>query len=93
MTLLCKIYRSVNKSDCYLYVPFEQDLEGVPEALLKQLGKLESAMTLKLTPERKLAQADITEVLSQLNEQGYYLQMASTTDEYMQIVRARNEKL
>ena len=93
MTVLCTIYRSANKSDCYLYVPFEQDLEGVPEALLKQLGKLESAMTLKLTPERKLAQADITEVLSQLNEQGYYLQMASTTDEYMQIVRARNEKL
>jgi len=74
-------------------VPFEKDLEAVPEALLKQLGKLESAMTLKLTPERKLAQADITEVLAQLDEQGYYLQIASTADEYMQIVRARNEKL
>ncbi|MBQ0720847.1 MAG: YcgL domain-containing protein [Gammaproteobacteria bacterium] len=93
MTVLCKIYKSANKSDCYLYVPFEKDLEAVPEALLKQLGKLEPAMTLKLTPERKLAQADIKEVLAQLDEQGYYLQMASTSDEYMQIVRARNERL
>lgn len=93
MTVLCKIYRSVNKADCYLYVPHEKDLEDIPEPLLKHLGKLEPAMTLKLTPERKLAQADIKEVLAQLDEQGYYLQMASTTDEYMQIVRARNEKL
>lgn len=93
MSVLCKIYRSVNKSDCYLYVPLEQDLEGVPEALLKHLGKLEEAMTLNLTPKRKLAQADTTEVLAQLDDQGYYLQMASTTDEYMQIVRSRNEKL
>ena len=93
MTVLCKIYRSLNKSDCYLYVPHEQDLEAVPDALLKHLGKLEPAMTLKLTPQRKLAQADIKEVLAQLEEQGYYLQMASTSDDYMQIVRARNEKL
>jgi uncharacterized protein YcgL (UPF0745 family) len=50
-------------------------------------------MTLKLTPERKLAQADIKDVLAQLDEQGYYLQMASTADEYMQIIRERNEKL
>ncbi|MBL4782275.1 MAG: YcgL domain-containing protein [Porticoccaceae bacterium] len=93
MTVLCKIYRSLNKSDCYLYVPYEKDLEGVPETLLKHLGRLEPAMTLKLSPERKLAQADIKEVLAQLDAEGYYLQMASTTDEYMQIVRARNEKL
>ena len=93
MTVLCKIYRSVNKTDCYLYVPHEKDLADVPEPLLKHLGKLEPAMTLKLTPERKLAQADIKDVLTQLDEQGYYLQMASTADEYMQIVRGRNEKL
>ena len=93
MTVLCKIYKSVNKSDCYLYVPQAKDLEAVPDALLKHLGKLEVAMTLKLTPQRKLAQVDIKEVLAKLDEQGYFLQMASTSDEYMQIVRARNEKL
>lgn len=93
MTVLCKIYRSLVKNDCYLYVPYEDDLKRVPELLLKQLGKCELAMTLKLSPERKLAQRDIEEVLAKLDEQGYYLQMASTTDEYMQIVRARNEKL
>ncbi|OUS14308.1 hypothetical protein A9Q89_00265 [Gammaproteobacteria bacterium 53_120_T64] len=93
MTVLCKIYRSLNKSDCYLYVPYEKDLEVVPEALLKHLGKLETAMTLKLTPQRKLAQADIKEVLSELDKQGYYLQVASSSDEYMRVVRARNEKL
>ena len=93
MMTLCKIYRSLTKDNCYLYVPFDEDLKRVPEDLLAYFGKYELAMTLKLTPQRKLAQVDIKEVLAKLDEQGYFLQMASTSDEYMQIVRARNEKL
>ena len=93
MMTLCKIYRSLTKDNCYLYVPFDEDLKRVPEDLLAYFGKYELAMTLKLTPERTLAQSDIAEVLAQLKQKGYYLQLSSTTDEYMQIIRARNEKL
>ncbi len=53
----------------------ESDLENLPEALLMLTGKLEQAMELDLTPERKLARADVVEVMQSLEEKGFYLQI------------------
>ena len=73
------IYRCAKKQDMYLYVlcndDGESDLENLPEALLMLTGKLEQAMALDLTAERKLARADVVEVMRSLEEQGFYLQM------------------
>ncbi len=75
---LLKVYKSRRKADMYLYVDFADDLEQVPEALLKQFGAPELALSLKLAPGRRLARADAVEVLSTVAEQGYYLQMPPT---------------
>ena len=71
----CAIYKGHNKIDHYLYVEREDDFSRVPEALLKILGRLELVMTLELSPDRKLAQADIHQVRDSLRDQGYYFQM------------------
>lgn len=71
----CAIYRSLKKFDSYLYVEREGDFTRVPPALLRMLGGLEFVMTLELTPQRKLANADVAQVRRQLSEQGYYLQL------------------
>lgn len=71
----CAIYRSRKKLDTYLYVEREDDFERVPDALREMLGGLDFVMTLELTPERTLAQADPEQVRQQLREQGYYLQL------------------
>lgn len=73
--LLCEIYRSPRKDEMYLYVDKRQGLADVPEPLLKQFGSPQSVMTLILHPERSLARANVTDVISAIREQGFYLQM------------------
>lgn len=58
-----------------MYVPKNEDLSHVPEALLNLLGKLIFVMELHISPEQKLATEDPTLVLQNLNTQGYHLQM------------------
>lgn len=76
--ILCSVFRSERKEGAYLYTPFKTGhnaLADVPAELLAQLGTLTEVMKLKLTPERKLAQADAARVIQQLQEKGYYLQL------------------
>jgi hypothetical protein len=75
MSILCTIYRSPKKEGMYLYVDKKEDLERVPEFLLNVFGTPQFAMTLLLSPDRKLARADREEVVLAIAEQGYYLQM------------------
>ena len=75
MTRQVKIYRSPRQLDMYLYVDSAEDLERVPQALLKRFGVPVEAMSLELSAERKLARADADAVLESITEAGYYLQM------------------
>lgn len=75
MSVVVSIYRSPKKEGMYLYVAKAGGLDKVPESLLKQFGTAQLAMTLALTPERKLARAETARVLEAIAEQGYYLQL------------------
>ena len=91
MKSLTTIYRSPKKEGMYLYVDKKEDLSRVPEALLKQFGVPELAMTLIITPEKKLARANSKEVLQAINEQGFYLQMPPSITDSM--ATSANDKL
>ncbi len=91
--VLCHIYKSPADNEMYLYVPQQEDLARVPKPLLDRFGKPQRVTTLVLTPERKLARADIGKVLAALRTQGYYLQMPPPPDEQMRAIRVRNERL
>ena len=71
----CAIYRSNVKLETYLYIRAKDDFSDVPEILLKGFGQPEFVMELELTPERKLARVEITEVMDSLREKGFFLQM------------------
>ncbi|RKQ96391.1 hypothetical protein C7446_2992 [Kushneria sinocarnis] len=73
--LLCDVYRSPRREEMYLYVERARGLEDVPEALLKEFGRPETALTLLLTHERSLARTDAARVIEHIRSQGYYLQM------------------
>lgn len=83
MKVLCEIFRSSRKEEMYLYVDRARGLKDVPEVLMRQFGEPESVMTLVLTPERRLARADVGEVLAAIGEQGFYLQMPPTPAELL----------
>ncbi|MDY0007671.1 MAG: YcgL domain-containing protein [Spongiibacteraceae bacterium] len=75
MKCLCSIYRSPRLAETYLYVAKDEGLARVPEALLGRFGKPALAMTLLLSPARRLARADVSQVLEAIEAQGFYLQM------------------
>lgn len=72
---LCAVFRSRRNADTYLYVDHQEGFARVPEALMRELGGTERAMTLALHPGRKLARADVAEVLRAIEERGFYLQL------------------
>ncbi|MDH5446970.1 MAG: YcgL domain-containing protein [Gammaproteobacteria bacterium] len=76
--LKCVIFRCSKKQEMYLYVPWQEDesliLSHLPEGLLTITGQLEKVMELELTSERKLARANVTQVMAELVEKGFYLQ-------------------
>jgi len=76
----CAIYRSPKKPDTYLYVAAKDDFSRIPETLLKMLGEPVHVMDLELDPERRLAQENVGEVLYNLRERGWHLQMPRQDD-------------
>ncbi len=70
-----RVYRSGRKQEMYLYVDAHDGLKRVPDVLLERFGKPEEALSMMLTPERRLARADAARVLDSIEEEGFYLQM------------------
>lgn len=95
MKIISQIYRSAKEEGMYLYVKKEEGLTRVPDELLKLFGAPQAAMVLLLTPEKKLAHADIHAVADSLNSKGYYLQLPPRDglDAEAQRIRALNSKL
>ena len=75
MNLTCEIYKSKKNEELYLYVEQSERFDRVPPSLLDQINQEKIIMTVMLSPERKLARADVEKVLLEIQEKGFYLQM------------------
>ena len=71
----CEIYKCSKKSETYLYVEKPIVRDELPGTLLDILGDLSLVMELEITPESRLASEDASQVLAQVQEQGFYLQL------------------
>ncbi|MEE9494316.1 MAG: YcgL domain-containing protein [Gammaproteobacteria bacterium] len=78
----CVVYKSANKNKAgyYLYVEQSDDFSRVPESLIGLMGDLEFVLKTCLSPEKSLAQVGVAEVMQQIQEQGFFLQMPQTSD-------------
>ena len=85
--MVCHIYRSNLKLDTYLYLIERDEFSVVPAELLRVFGEPEYSFSFDLKPDRKLAKEDTAEVLANLEEQGYHLQLQS--DELIEEMLAR----
>jgi uncharacterized protein YcgL (UPF0745 family) len=74
------VFRSRRIADMYLFVDKSDGLARVPEALKHRFGPPELAMELVLTPEHRLARADAGQVLLEIQENGFYLQLPPRLD-------------
>ena len=76
----CSVFRSSLKDFTYIYLRTDHDYDDLPDSLRAVFGKPGLVMNLELTPERKLAYADVNEVMKNLDEQGYHLQLPPQKD-------------
>ncbi|WP_330926151.1 YcgL domain-containing protein [Candidatus Sororendozoicomonas aggregata] len=84
MNVLASIYKSPKKNDMYLYLLKADRLSKVPQALSTLFGKPEHVMDILLTPERQLARVEPWQVIEALNTRGFYLQMPTPEDDYIE---------
>jgi uncharacterized protein YcgL (UPF0745 family) len=70
-----------------------EGLGRVPEALMDRFGRHQSAMTMLLTPDKKLARAETELVIKGIKEEGFYLQMPPVKETEMAELASKNSKL
>lgn len=71
----CYVYRSPMRKETYLYLAVEGDFTAIPDALMDLFGPPELALEFDLTEDRSLAKEDARDVLQNLRERGFHLQM------------------
>jgi len=83
MKRICSVFKSSKKDEMYLYVDKMEALKRVPEALLKMFGSPIHVFDMLLTPEKELARIDAAQVLDDIRDKGFFLQMPPAKDDYM----------
>ncbi len=76
----CVVYKSLRQYDYYLFVKKDDGFSRLPDGLKQILGVLEKVIDLELDANRTLIRADVVEVMQQIEEKGYFLQMPPRTD-------------
>lgn len=71
----CFVYRSEKKQGMFLYLSEKDDFSCVPESLLKLLGETTYSFEFDLSQDRKLVKVEAKEVMKNMSENGYFLQM------------------
>ncbi|MDC1436207.1 YcgL domain-containing protein [Gammaproteobacteria bacterium] len=78
--MLCTIYRGSRENELYLYVAKGHDLSQLPTELMTRIGEVKEVMTLALDINRKLARVKTENVLADIKEKGYFLQLPPNID-------------
>jgi len=71
----CSIFKTNKKEGAYLYLAKLTDFEQLPESLQQLFSEQVEVMELTVTLETVLATEDVAQVLENLREQGFHLQL------------------
>jgi uncharacterized protein YcgL (UPF0745 family) len=78
--ILCQVFRSPRRAGTYLFVDRSEGISRVPEELCESFGEPELVVTIKLSANRQLGQADAAAVLAAIRGKGFYLQLPPAVD-------------
>ena len=76
----CTVFRSSQKDFTYIFLLAGHDFDDLPDTLKEVFGQPEFVMNLEITPKRKLAYSDVKQVMQNLSEEGYHLQLPPKED-------------
>ena len=68
------VYKSQRKQDTFVYLARRDDFATIPAPVQAQLAPWVFVLDVALTPQRRLAQADVGQVRQQLAERGFFVQ-------------------
>ena len=74
-TVDCRVLRCSRQDEMYIYLRQDLQPQDIPEALRQRAGQLTEVMQLQLSAQRRLARVNVLDVIAQLKQQGYFLQM------------------
>ncbi|GAB5414077.1 MAG: YcgL domain-containing protein [Congregibacter sp.] len=78
---ICEVFRSPRREGMYLYVDRSEGLARVPDAMLSGFGEPQSVMVLVIDENKRLARAKAPDVLTDIEQRGFYLQMPPAASE------------
>jgi len=81
--VICEVFKSPRKDEMYLYVDKKEGFKRVPESLLEVFGKPKAVMTMLIREDKDLARAKAEDVLREIREKGFYLQMPPQKEDYL----------
>jgi len=73
------VYRCNKQPNTYLFLTQKGNFDSLPNELLTLLGELSFSFGFNLDSNKKLMQANATEVLKAIETHGFYLQLDSQT--------------
>ena len=73
------VYRCNKQPNTYLFLTQKGNFNNLPNELLALLGELSFSFEFNLDSNKKLMQANATEVLKAIETHGFYLQLGSKT--------------
>lgn len=81
----CHVYRSEAKRGMYIYLAEKDDFDVIPADLKRRLGKLEYSFEFTLNEERKLVRYDTKQVIQQIQDSGFFLQMPPPESNFLDL--------
>ncbi len=90
--MLCVIYKSTKLEQTYLFVKTRDDFSTVPEPLMLTFGTPTLVTLTNLATKEKLAFADLEKVKTNLNGQGYYLQLPPPPEDLLKEHKANMDE-
>ncbi len=76
----CYTYRSAKKDGAYLYLAQPSDYDKLPDELKRMFGKGIFMLRFDLYPTRKIAKVKAQDVITALENQGYFLRFDSVDE-------------
>lgn len=78
----CYVYRSERKNDTYVYMKASVETTELPESVTQFMGDLTKVLEVDLS-KKKLANANVEQVMAAIETQGFYLQLPPEIDDVM----------
>lgn len=85
LSIDCHVYRSKAKRGMYVYLSEKDNFDAIPKDLRKRLGRLEYSFEFTLTESRKLVRYDTKQVIQQIADSGFFLQMPPPESNFLDL--------